>query len=108
MSRKSKSRSKSQERETKSVSSEELEKLLSEWSKIKQQLSQLETKEKKMKQLVEDIMSDEKTNKLDSENYSVTKRIQKRSQVSQKDLPSDLWLKYSKTSEFSVLYLKRY
>ena len=108
MSRRNKSRSKSLEREVKSVSPEELEKLLSEWSKIKQQLSQLETREKKIKQLVEDIMQDDKTNKLDSENYTVTKRIQKRSQVSQKDVPSDIWSKYAKTSEFSVLYLKRY
>ena len=105
---KSKEKYKEKEEAKSSIAPEDLEKLLNEFSKIKQQISQLEQKEKKMKLLIEDIMRDDGTNRLDSENYTITKRSMKRSQISQKDVPSDIWSKYSKTSEFSVLYLKRY
>lgn len=101
------SREGERERSEERVSNDKLEKLLSEWSKVKNQVSQLEKREKDIKDLVTDIMDDDKTDSLYTENYKVTKKIQRRSHLTQKDVPKDIWDKYSKTSEFPVFYLKR-
>lgn len=90
-----------------SISDERLEDLMKEWSKVKRNISELEDREKSIKVLVTDIMKDEKVDSLYTDNYKVVRRMQKRSTVSQKDLPEELWRKYSKTSEFPVFYLKR-
>ncbi len=89
------------------LSEQELDTLLNEWSKVKSQKSKLEEREEKIKKLVMDIMDKQDTNKLYSDNYEVTHREQKRSFISQKDLPEDLWEKYKKTTKFSVVTLKR-
>ena len=89
------------------ISDEKLEKLLSEWSKVKHQMSQLEERERSIKELVTDIMKEDKTNILHTENYKVTKKVQKRSHLSQRDVPPDIWDKYSKIIEYPVFYLKR-
>lgn len=94
-------------KETSDISDEKLDELMKEWSKVKRQISDLETREKSIKEFISDIMKDEGITFLNTDNYQVTKRLQKRSTVSQKDLPEEIWKKYSKTSEFPVYYLKR-
>lgn len=91
----------------KDISDDKLEDLMKEWSKVKRQISELDDREKSIKALVTDIMKDENVSSLYTENYKVERKIQRRSTVSQKDLPEDVWKKYSKTSEFPVFYLKR-
>lgn len=93
--------------------SSEVEDLLKEWSKIKRQRAILEEQEDNIKELVAELM-DKNSNRnkkgadiLESENYYVTRRTQKRSTISQKDVPRDIWDKYSKTSEYKVYTLKR-
>lgn len=89
------------------ISDEKLEKLLSEWSKAKHQIAKLEAREKDIKSLVADIMKEEDTSTLYTENYKVTRRNQNRSCISQKDVPEDIWVKYAKKTTFPVFYLKR-
>jgi predicted phage-related endonuclease len=89
------------------ISDDKLEDLMREWSKVKIKISELEDREKSIKTLVTDIMKDEGVDSLYTDNYKVTRRTQRRSTVSQKDLPEEVWRKYSKTSEFSVFYLKK-
>lgn len=89
------------------ISDEKLEDLMKEWSKVKRNISELEDREKSIKELVTDIMKDESVDSLYTDNYKVVRKIQKRSTVSQKDLPEDIWKKYSRLSEFPVFYLKR-
>ena len=89
------------------ISDERLDDLMREWTKVKRNISELEDREKSIKALVTDIMKDEKVDSLYTDNYKVVRKTQKRSTVSQKDLPEELWRKYSKTSEFPVFYLKR-
>ena len=87
---------------------DDLEKLFKEWSKLKHDLSKMELREKEIKLLVSDIMEEEKTNILTTENYEVKKRTQNRTHLSQRDIPEDIWKKYAKVKEFSALYLKKY
>ena len=89
------------------ISNEKLEDLMKEWSKVKRNISELEDREKTIKSIVTDIMKDENVDSLYTDNYRVVKKFQKRSSVSQKDIPEDIWKKYSKVSEFPVFYLKR-
>jgi len=89
------------------ISEEKLDELMKEWSKVKRQASEIEQREKSIKELISDIMKDKDTSVLSTENYQVVRKIQKRSSVSQKDLPPEIWDKYSKLSEFPVYYLKR-
>lgn len=86
---------------------EKLDKLLNEWSKIKHQTSQLEQREKKIKELVAEIMNENKSDTIYSENYKVTRRIQNKTHVSQQDVPQEIWEKYAKKSSFPAFYLKR-
>merc|ERR1719476_412086 len=41
-----------------------------------------------------------------TENFTVEKRNQSRESCSKKDMPSEIWEQYAKTSEYSVLTLK--
>lgn len=99
--------SKSRNSRNSDISEEKLEDLMREWSKVKRNISELEDREKTIKSIVTDIMKDENVDSLYTDNYQVVKKVQKRSSVSQKDLPEDVWKKYSKVSEFPVFYLKR-
>jgi predicted phage-related endonuclease len=90
-----------------SITEEKLDDLLREWSKVKRQISELEGREKSIKELIVDIMKEEGVDSLYTDNYGVVKRIQKRLSVSQKDLPDDIWKRYAKSTEFPVFYLKR-
>lgn len=89
------------------VSDEKLDKLLSEWFKLKAQINMFQKREADIKELINDIMREENKRMLQTENYLVSKRNQKRTGVSQKDIPEDVWNRYSKTTEFSVFQLKR-
>ena len=89
------------------ISDDKLEDLMREWSKVKRQLYEIEEREKSIKSLVADIMNEKDTESIYTDNYKVTKKIQQRSTVSQKDLPEEIWKKYSKVSTFPVYYLKR-
>lgn len=86
---------------------DKLDKLLHEWSKVKHQISQLEQREKDIKNFVMDTMIEQKTNSLHTENYKVYRRLQKKSHISKDMMPDELWSKYSKKIEYPVFYLRR-
>lgn len=90
-----------------SVSPEKLEELFKEWKSIKKQISNLETREDEIKELIKDLMKEVRSDRLKGLSYVVEQKTQTRSTISKKDVPEDVWDKYSKTSTCKVLYLKR-
>lgn len=90
------------------ISEEKLEKLLAEWAKLKRQLSALEQREEDIKKFICEVMDDRKKNMLDTENYQVKRRLQKKSHIKKSDVPTDIWSKYSSNSEFFVYTLKKF
>lgn len=89
------------------VSDEDLEQLFSQWSKLKKTATELEEKEKQIKKAISNLMDDDETDSLFSDTYTVKRRIQKRRTLSQKDVPEDIWQKYSKEVKFPVYTLKK-
>lgn len=89
------------------IDKERLQRLLAEWSRIKYQMIQLEARKNDIKEIVNDIMTQENENNLTIEDYIITRKLQKRSFISKKDIPTDLWSRYSKTTEFNVFQIKR-
>ena len=90
------------------VSDENLERLLSEWAKIKRQMSSLEQREADIKKFIADVMDERKKNILDTENFQVKRRLQKKTHVKKSDVPTDIWNKYSVFSEYYMYTLKKY
>lgn len=93
--------------EKSSVSDDQLDELLREWSKIKKTIVEYEEKEAKCKKLIAKLMDEEDSDSLFSDSYIVKRRIQKRKTITQKDLPSEVWDKYARQIQFPVFTLKK-
>lgn len=86
---------------------EEIERILEKWDKYKKELSEIEKKVQKYKEQVEAYMNVESTNSLDTKNYYLTRINCSKSTVSKKDVPEDIWNKYSKRSKYWMYTLKK-
>lgn len=91
-----------------SLSTDKLEELFKEWKKVKKEISLLESREQEIKDVIKDLMKEVGSDKLKGINYYVEKKRQVRTTISKKDVPEDIWEKYSKDSTCEVLYLKRF
>lgn len=80
-----------------------LDKVLAEWNKAKGEQAAAAKKIEECKTKVEGVLSKAKIMELETQNYKVTKRMQSKEFVSQKDMPADVWSKYCKKSTFAVL-----
>ncbi len=91
----------------KDITSQELKNLLMKWHNIKQEINELEKKEEKFKRILSDIMLDRDTDVLKSGEWKVTKRSQNIPRLLKKDVPTDIWKRYSTVSSFDALYLSK-
>jgi len=85
----------------------ELENLFNKWNEIKQEIKNLEKKEEKIKRIFQDIMLDRNVNVLQTSEWKVTKRSQNIPRLLKKDVPTDIWKRYSTVSSFDALYLSK-
>mmetsp|Transcript_119576 Transcript_119576/g.211312 ORF Transcript_119576/g.211312 Transcript_119576/m.211312 type:complete len:126 (-) Transcript_119576:109-486(-) len=83
-----------------------IENTLRKWSEFQEQQKEASKGIEACKTEVEAYMAREATTIIKTATFSVEKRQQSRQGVSKKDLPADIWEKYAKTSEFTVLTLK--
>lgn len=83
----------------------DIDDLLSNWYKTKQEITLLEQKCEKYKKVAEKIMSQKEKDVLNSDSYSLKKIDIVRSTISKNDVPSDIWDKYSKKTSYSSYYL---
>lgn len=83
----------------------DIDDLLSNWYKTKQEITLLEQKCEKYKKVAEKIMSQKEKDVLKSDSYSLKKIDIVRSTISKNDVPSDIWDKYSKKTSYSSYYL---
>lgn len=88
-----------------SIDKDDIEELLSNWYNIKQQITNLEKKCEKYKQYSEKIMNKLDNDSLESSNYTLKRTSMTRSTISKKDVPVEIWNRYSKRSSFPVYYL---
>jgi|TARA_Y100000310_G_C20081643_1_gene534115 hypothetical protein len=91
----------------KDITSQELENLLMKWHNIKQEIKELEKKEEKFKRILSDIMLDRDTDVLKSGEWKVTKRSQNIPRLLKKDVPAEVWNRYSTVTSFDAYYLSK-
>eukprot|EP00927_Polykrikos_kofoidii_P013549 TRINITY_DN1589_c0_g1_i10.p1 TRINITY_DN1589_c0_g1~~TRINITY_DN1589_c0_g1_i10.p1 ORF type:complete len:144 (-),score=37.10 TRINITY_DN1589_c0_g1_i10:222-593(-) len=84
-----------------------LEETLEKWNDAKEREQAAHKEIEACKTSVEAILMKTGMSSVTTPNFQVDKRTQTRESVSKKDLPGDIWAKYAKTSEFSILAFKR-
>ena len=87
------------------IDKNDIEEILDNWYKAKQEISLLEKKCERYKKCSEKIMNNFDKNNLITTKYNLKKINISRSTISKNDLPIDIWNKYSKSSSFTSYYL---
>lgn len=89
----------------------EIKDYVSKYIETKNKLKELEKKSEKYNKIIQDYMTKENTNSFDHEyenqKYNIKKSIVSRQSVSKKDMPIDVWEKYSKYSSYVMISLKK-
>jgi hypothetical protein len=84
---------------------------LSKYIETKNKLKELEKKTEKYNKMIQEYMTKENMNYLihehDNQKYKFKKSIVSRDTISKKDLPLDIWDKYSKSSSYVMLHLSK-
>jgi len=84
----------------------EIEQTLSKWNDARLKIKTLEEKMEKYKTKVKRFMEKNQTDTLNVGRYTVSKRNTVRTQLLKKDVPVDLWSKYSSRSSYESLILR--
>jgi hypothetical protein len=79
--------------------------LLEKWFKTKQEITSLEAKCEKYKSYTEQIMNSKNNNSLSGTYHQLKRREMSRTTISRKDVPKDIWDKYSRVSSYPAYYL---
>lgn len=79
---------------------------LNDWHEIKQNIKRLEKRSERYRRIIEKYMTDKGLRKLTQNDHTVSLQSRTTSSISRKDIPSDVWEKYCKTSQYNVLTLK--
>ena len=83
----------------------DIDDLLSNWYKTKQEICLLEQKCEKYKKASEKIMNQTEKDVLITDSYCLKKTDITRSTISKADVPSDIWNRYSKKTSYSSFHL---
>eukprot|EP00929_Paragymnodinium_shiwhaense_P004144 TRINITY_DN104873_c0_g1_i1.p1 TRINITY_DN104873_c0_g1~~TRINITY_DN104873_c0_g1_i1.p1 ORF type:complete len:129 (-),score=58.32 TRINITY_DN104873_c0_g1_i1:191-577(-) len=84
-----------------------IDKILERWNAAKLKEEEAKKEIESCKTQVESAMLKTGMETLKTSSFQVDKRTQSRESCSKKDLPSEIWKKYAKTSTFTVLAFKR-
>lgn len=80
--------------------------LLTKWHQIKQQIKELEQEESELRNKVEKFMEARNVDQFRSGNFRVSRKKMSRSTLSKKNCPKDVWDKYAKVSNYSVIRIE--
>lgn len=83
----------------------DIETLLERWYLNKKKIAELEEKSEKYKRCAELIMNNKDTNEISSCFYKLKRREITRTSISKKDVPKDLWDRYSCEHTYPTYYL---
>ena len=81
--------------------------LLEKWYEAKQQIIDLEGKIDKYKRIAENIMEHKNVETLINDKFVLHKKDINKTTISKKDLPIDIWDKYSKELFYSAFYISK-
>ena len=86
---------------------DDIENLLNKWYSSKQELSQLEKKIEKYKNIAENLMNKENSDVIISNNFILKRKELNRTTIGKKDLPQDIWDRYSKELSYNAFYISK-
>jgi len=89
------------------IDKKDIEELLEKWYKTKLELALLEKKCDKYKKYCEKIMNNLDKNNIVTDNYNIKRIHITRETLGKKDVPEEIWKKYSNKNSFPVYYLKQ-
>lgn len=79
--------------------------LLQRWTETKVEIANLEKKIEKFKRLSNRIMDQQQTSTVSSGNYTLRRKQMSRYTISKKDVPVEIWKKYSRPCTYNAYYL---
>jgi hypothetical protein len=88
------------------VNKNDIETLLFCWYKTKKDIALFESKLEKYKKLATKIMIKQDIDTLESTYHTLTRRELSRQTIGKRDVPKDVWDKYSKQCSYSAYYIK--
>ena len=83
-----------------------LSQLLDAWAQAKEDKTVAERKCQKYRQAVAQYMSNRETDLVETERYEVARRSTTRQSVARKDVPPEIWERYSTRSTYDTYTLK--
>jgi hypothetical protein len=88
------------------MQSVEIEKITEKWFRYKQELSEIEKKVQKYKELLEEEMNKQGVNYLTTKRFEISRISCSKNTISKKDVPKEVWDAYSKRSKYFMYSLK--
>lgn len=86
--------------------SEDFENLLKEYHELKAEHLKQERKLNNMKNYLLNILENNNANIIKTYKYEVSRDLRSRESISKKNVPSDIWNKYKKSTNFYLLNIK--
>jgi hypothetical protein len=84
------------------MSNQELKDIIEDWYILKKKLKDIEKKIDSNRNIIIDYMERNSIDKVITDNYIVKKKNMDREYIAKKDLPSDLWNKYSRKMNYNI------
>ena len=84
----------------------ELNDIIKEWKKVKEERLKLEKREEKCKNLLFRVMDENKEDEIKTHKYSVIRKKSKRLQLLKSNVPKEIYDEYASYSQYITIHLK--
>jgi hypothetical protein len=83
----------------------DLSKLLQKWTEAKNKIAELEKNIEKYKRVANSVMEEQGNNTISNDYFTLRRKEMSRTTISKKDVPIEIWNKYSKPCKYKAYYL---
>jgi hypothetical protein len=90
-----------------SSSTIDIQNILQKWAETKNEIADLEKQIEKYKRVVNRFMDQKGNNTITSSQYILRRKEMSRATISKKNVPTEIWNKYSKPSTYKAYYLSK-
>jgi hypothetical protein len=87
------------------ITNDDITSLLEKWHTAKSDISDLEAQCEKYKRLATKIMRERGQDSISSKNLTLKRKNISRSSLAKKDVPADVWRKFSNSTSYQAFYL---
>jgi hypothetical protein len=87
------------------MSTVDLSKFLQKWIETKNKISELEKNIEKYKRVANRIMEQQQNNTISNDYFTLRRKEMSRTTISKKDVPIEIWNKYSRPCNYKAYYL---